>query len=91
VIANVVLTNAAPNTSYGVRLIQTFTPQSSQDCGNFAGPYEATLQTDSSGNGSVNVQEAVLPGADDAFVILNNTTAPSTDFYTSADVTFTKS
>lgn len=91
VIANVVLTNAAPNSTYGVRLIQTFTPPSNQDCGDFSGqnpPYEATLQTDASGNGQVNVHEPVLPGADDAFVALNNTTAPATDFYTSPDVPF---
>lgn len=90
-IANVDLANAAPNSNYGVRLIQIFTPPSNRDCGfSSDNPYDATLQTDAWGNGSVNIQEAVLPGADHAFVVLNNTTtAAATDFYTSPDVPFT--
>jgi hypothetical protein len=87
VIANVVLTNAAPNSSYGVRLIQT--PPRVNDCGSYLGPYEATLQTDASGSGHINVQETVLPGADDAFVALNSkTAAAAVDFYTSPHVNF---
>lgn len=90
VIANVDLTNAEPNSNYGVRLIQLFTPPNSRDCGFSAeNPYDATLQTDALGNGSVNIQEAVLPGADHAFVVLNNTTGPATDFYTSPEAPFT--
>ena len=90
VIANVDLTNAAPSSNYGVRLIQLFTPPSNRDCGYFSdNPYDATLETDAWGNGSVTIQEAVLPGADHAFVVLNNTTGPAADFYTSPDAPFT--
>jgi hypothetical protein len=90
IIADVSITNATPNATYGVRLIQTPEP-ALNDCGNFAGPYEGTLATDASGNGSVNLQEPLLPGAQDAFVVLNNTAAPGTDFYTSQEVCFSGS
>ena len=80
-IANVVLENAAPNTTYNIRLIQT--PNSvTNDCQPFNGPGEATFTTDAYGNGSVNYQEAVLSSATGAFVAVNNQTTPGTDFYT---------
>ncbi len=94
VTADLTLTNAAPNSSYGVRLIQTFASGSTQDCGSFQGPYEDAWTTDASGNGSVSLEEPLLTDsngsgalANDAFVVLNNTTSPGTDFYTSPDVT----
>jgi hypothetical protein len=80
-IANVVLENAAPDTTYNIRLIQT--PNSvTGDCQPFDGPGEATLTTDDLGNGNVNYQETVLSGATGAFVAVNNQAAPGTDFYT---------
>jgi hypothetical protein len=86
-IAAVVLVNAAPSTTYGVRLIQT-PPESTQDCGSWLGPYEDTVVTDANGNVNVNIHEGVLPGATGAFVVLNNEATPSVDYYTSSKVVF---
>jgi hypothetical protein len=88
VIANVNLTNAAPNATYDVRLIEL--PQSSNPCpvNPANGVFGGTLQTDASGNGQVNVQGPLVSGKNAAFADLNNTTAPNTDFYTSPVVTF---
>ena len=85
-IVDVSITNATPNATYNVRLIQT-PPSVNNGAGDCTG-VDGTLTTDASGNGSVNVQEALLSGAHDAFVSLNNTAAPNTDFYTSPEVTF---
>jgi hypothetical protein len=79
-IANVQLMNAVPNATYNIRLIQTPT-NVTNDCGSFM-VGEAALTTDGEGNGHVNYQEPVLSGSHDAFVVLNNTAAPGTDFYT---------
>ena len=75
------LTNAAPNTTYEVRLIEL--PQSGSSCppNPATGVFGGTLQTDASGNGQVNVQGPLLSGKTGAFVDLNNTTAPDTDYY----------
>ena len=86
IIVDVSITNAMPNATYNVRLIQT-PPSVNGGAGDCTG-VDGTLNTDASGNGSVNVQEPVLSGAHDAFVALNNTTAPNTDFYTSPELTF---
>ena len=79
-IANVVLENAAPDTTYTIRLIQIL--PNGVDCQPFNGPGEATLTTDALGNGNANYQEAVLAGANGAFVALNNQADPGNDFYT---------
>lgn len=49
---------------------------------------EATLTTDDEGSGHVNYQKPVLPGAHDAFVVLNNQAVPGTDFYTTQQELF---
>lgn len=87
-IANVVLKNAAPNTTYNIRLIQTPT-SATNDCGSFLAG-EATLTTNAQGNGHVNYQEPVLIGAHDAFVVLNNANPAlaGTDFYTTQQELF---
>ena len=86
IIVDVSITNATPNATYNVRLIQT-PPSVNNGAGDCTG-VDGTLTTDASGNGSVNVQEPLLSGAHDAFVALNNAAAPGTDFYTSPEVTF---
>lgn len=86
IIADVSITNATPNATYNVRLIQT-PPSVNNNAGDCTG-VDGTLTTDASGNGSLNIQEALLSGAHDAFVALNNTAATNTDFYTSPEVTF---
>jgi hypothetical protein len=80
-IAAVNLMNATPNATFGVRLIQL--PPSLNDCGSFTGPYEGTLVTDASGNGSVDVKEPLLAGATGAFLAINNEADPGGNFYTS--------
>lgn len=79
-VANVVLQNATPNTTYNFRLIQIL--PDNVDCQPFNGPGEASLTTDSLGNGSANYQEAVLDGATGAFVAINNASNPGVDFFT---------
>jgi hypothetical protein len=86
IIVDVSITNATPNATYNVRLIQT-PPSVNNGAGDCTG-VDGTLTTDASGNGSVNVQEPLLSGAHDAFVAVNNAAAPGTDFYTSPEVTF---
>ena len=79
-ISNVVLENAAPNATYNIRLIQIL--PNNVDCQPFNGPGEVTLTTDALGNGNANYQEAVIDGANGAFVVLNNQADPGDDFYT---------
>jgi len=79
-ISNVVLENAVPNATYSIRLIQIL--PNNVDCQPFNGPGEATLTTDALGNGNANYQEAVIDGANGAFVVLNNQADPGDDFYT---------
>ena len=82
----VMLKGATPNSTYNIRLIQL--PESLGDCGHFInGPFDGTVTTDSSGNGSTNVQEPVLTGATSVFVDLNNQANPD-DFLTTPVVTF---
>ncbi len=70
----------APDATYNIRLIQIL--PSGVDCQPFNGPGEATLTTDALGNGNANYQEAVIDGANGAFVVLNNQADPGDDFYT---------
>jgi hypothetical protein len=79
-ISNVVLENAVPNATYHIRLIQIL--PNGVDCQLFNGPGEATLTTDALGNGNANYQEAVIDGANDTFVAINNAADPGDDFYT---------
>ncbi|WP_437747590.1 hypothetical protein WMF39_22840 [Sorangium sp. So ce1504] len=83
-IANVVLQGGTANATYNIRLIQTqngaaIVPECTE--------IDATLTTDAAGNGSTNVQEALLSGANDAFVVLNNQ-ANLFDFFTTEEVFF---
>lgn len=80
-VANVVLVNAQPNTTYNIRLIQVL-PNSS-DCTTIDG----TLTTDAEGDGNANVKQLVLPGASTAWVDLNNQ-AQFDQFYDTALVPF---
>ena len=75
--AEVSLKNGLPNHTYSVSLVQT---PSGENC--FA--TEATLTTNAEGNGNVHVDEALLPGSTDAFVLLQT---PG-DFLASPDVVF---
>ncbi|GAA4970834.1 hypothetical protein GCM10023205_40640 [Yinghuangia aomiensis] len=70
-IANVVLQHARPGTTYNVRVIQ-----SAATCGQVDG----SITTDSSGAGSVNIQEPV--SGTTAFVAINNTGNPANDYLT---------
>ena len=81
IIANVVLQHGTPSAVYSVRVIQT---PSGADCPTIDG----TLTTDDDGNGNVNIQEAVAPGATGAFVVLNNQLNFSGDFFTTQKATF---
>ncbi|PYI25552.1 hypothetical protein BP00DRAFT_451988 [Aspergillus indologenus CBS 114.80] len=69
-VANVVLQGGTPNTNFNVRLIQLKNGKA-VECGPCTSG-GATLATDSDGNGNVNVQRAVSPGATAAWVDLNN-------------------
>jgi hypothetical protein len=80
-VANVVLQNAPPNTTYNIRLIQIL-PDSS-DCLTIDG----TLTTDAAGDGNAKVQEPVLTGATSAWADLNNA-AEFTQFFDTAPVNF---
>lgn len=80
--ANVVLQNAEPNTTYSVRLIQT---PSGAGCSPLIGPN--TITTNASGNGTINIQEPLMTGTTDAFVAINEVTNPN-DFFTSPEVFF---
>jgi hypothetical protein len=80
-VAHVVLQGALPDTTYNIRLIQLV--PGDLDCATVDG----TLTTDSSGNGSANVQEPVLQGASKAWVDLNNA-ADFTNFYDTEVVSF---
>ena len=67
VIAEVHLTNAAPNASYSVRLIEL----PNLTCGPDApGVATGTIETDPAGNGVVNLQTVVVPGATGAWVVI---------------------
>jgi hypothetical protein len=72
VIAVVVLQDARPDTTYSVRLIQSVS-----DCGTV----DATITTDSLGDGSANVHEAVADNGT-VFVAVNNTADPYNDYFT---------
>jgi hypothetical protein len=82
-VAAVVLQGATPNAVYNIRLIQILPGGVAVDCFIIDG----TLATDSSGDGSRNVQEAVVQGATSAWVDLNNQ-ADNTDFYDTAALSF---
>ncbi len=81
----VMVKGATPNSTYNIRLIQL---GGAPDCGSYiTGPFDGTVSTDSSGNGSTNVQEPALTGATSVFVDLNNQANPD-DFLTTPGVTF---
>ncbi|PCC74902.1 hypothetical protein SAMN02745121_05919 [Nannocystis exedens] len=86
-IANVVLKGGTPNTTYNIRLIQTFNGTAIPGECVFLDS-DGTLVTDEFGDGSANIQESLLPSANDAFVVLNNLAAPTTDFFTTEEVEF---
>lgn len=77
IVANVVLKQALPNTTYNVRVIQVVPGDA--DCSTVDG----TLTTDAAGDGWVNVHEKLLPGATSAWVAVNNQ-ADFTQFYATA-------
>lgn len=62
----VALKGGPPNTTYNIRLIQLVAGDA--DCTAVGG----TLTTDAEGDGNANVHEAVLPGASQMWVDLNN-------------------
>ncbi|GFZ49324.1 hypothetical protein JCM24511_07444 [Saitozyma sp. JCM 24511] len=80
VVANVILQGATPSATCGVRLIQVGPGVS--DCGSFTGPFQHELTTDALGNGNLNINEAVIANAKQAFIALNNVdlTRPN-DYY----------
>ncbi|RAL13408.1 uncharacterized protein BO97DRAFT_450089, partial [Aspergillus homomorphus CBS 101889] len=78
-VANVVLQGGTPNAQFNVRLIQIKYGQA-VDCGKCT-EEGGTLATDSSGNGNLNIQDAVNSGATSAWVALNDKTQCS-NFYT---------
>ncbi|KAJ5453900.1 uncharacterized protein N7458_004856 [Penicillium daleae] len=67
-VATAVLQGGTPNANYNVRLIQIPNDGTCGACTSGG----ATLTTDSLGDGSINVQQAVSPGATGAWVDLNN-------------------
>ena len=70
IVAVAVLQGGTPNANYNVRLIQVKDGMA-VDCGACT-TGGATLTTDDQGDGSINVQQAVAPGASTAWVDLNN-------------------
>ena len=80
-VTSVSLRGARPDTTYTIRVIQ-LVPDSS-DCQHVDG----MLTTDADGNAQANVQEAVLPGAEGAWVALNGVD-DFTHFYDTAPVPF---
>ncbi|MFC8504271.1 hypothetical protein ACFUC1_18080, partial [Pedococcus sp. NPDC057267] len=66
-VVSVSVTGASPDTTYAIRVIQLLPGDA--DCHGIAG----YLSTDSLGAGRASVQEAVLPGASQAWVDLNAT------------------
>ncbi|OJJ01911.1 hypothetical protein ASPVEDRAFT_41461 [Aspergillus versicolor CBS 583.65] len=70
IVAVAVLKGGTPNANYNVRLIQ-IKDRMAVDCG-VCTKGGATLTTDDRGDGSINVQQAVAPGATAAWVDLNN-------------------
>jgi hypothetical protein len=86
-IANVVLKGGTPNATYNIRLIQTFDGDAIPGECIFLDS-DGTLVTDEFGNGSANIQEGLLQSANDAFVVLNNLAAPTSDFFTTQEVEF---
>ncbi len=78
VIAEVHLTNAAPNTTYNVRLIEL--PSTTCEVGD-TGVVGGTIQTNAAGNGNVNLQENVVTNATGAWV---SVLGPGSDLYTSS-------
>lgn len=70
IVAVPVLQGGTPNAKYNVRLIQ-IKDGMAVDCGACT-TGGATLTTDDVGYGSINVQQAVAPGATAAWVDLNN-------------------
>jgi len=86
VVADVHLAVAAPDTHYNVRLIEL--PQPTNRCKpGDPGTAVASIDTDAAGNGSVTLQEDVLPGATGAWVFIEGPLVSyemlSGDFYTS--------
>ncbi|WP_272004185.1 hypothetical protein [Nannocystis radixulma] len=86
-IANVVLKGGTPNATYNIRLIQTLNGNAIPGECDFRVD-DRTLITDDAGNGSTNVQEGLLPSANDAFVVLNNLADRNNDFFTTEEVRF---
>ncbi len=85
VIAEVHLTNAAPNTTYNVRLIEL--PSGSTCPIGAPGVVGGTIQTNAAGNGNVNLQEDVVPNATGAWVsVVGPDLATGPDLYTSGQV-----
>ncbi|RAH81972.1 hypothetical protein BO86DRAFT_399502 [Aspergillus japonicus CBS 114.51] len=84
-VANVVLQGGTPNTNFNVRLIQLKNWKAVK-CGPCTSG-GATLTTDSDGNGNMNVQRAVSPGANAAWVDLNNQNKCE-DFFDIGPLTF---
>ena len=80
-VVSVSVTGASPDTTYAIRVIQLLPGDA--DCHGIAG----YLTTDSLGGGRASVQEAVLPGASQAWVDLN-ATDDFTNFLDSAPVGF---
>ena len=79
VTAEVQMTTATPGIRYFVRLVETPPPTDRCRPGN-PGVAAGTIDTDAGGNGTVTLQEGVLPGTTGAFVFIEG---PPGDFYSS--------
>jgi hypothetical protein len=77
--ADVRLTMAVPGIRYFVRLVETPPPTDRCRPGN-PGVAAGTIDTDAGGNGTVSLEEAVLPGTTGAWVFIEG---PPADFYSS--------
>ena len=77
--ADVSLTRATPDVRFFVRLVEYPPPTNLCRPGN-PGVAAATIDTDGGGNGTVSLQEPVLPGATHAWVFMEG---PPGDFYSS--------
>jgi hypothetical protein len=88
-VAAVVLKGGTPNAIYNVRLIQNPPPPPPPEIDACHLP-SSTLTTDSSGDGSTNVQQAVLPHATSVFVdiLINNPPSDTNDYFTTDPILF---
>lgn len=77
--ADVSLQNATPGIRYFVRLIEVPPPTNRCSAGN-PGVAVGTIDTDIGGNGTVTLDEAVLPGVTGAWVFIDG---PPTEFFSS--------